>query len=1327
MSNDDHIPEGSTDQAPDGDDLPALEGSSSSRKKKEDDENLGKILKQTYRLDKKVGEGGMGNVYMATQYPLNRQVAIKMLKPNGRNPDGEHYFLREVQAINMLRHPNIINIVDFGKEPDSTLYLVMEFLPGKTLKRVIRKEYPLSPERICNICIQILSALQSAHDKEIVHCDLKPANIMLEEVAGQSDFVKVLDFGIAKVKSPSLESGPYTQAGNIVGTFDYMSPEQIMRKEVDGRADLWSLGVIMYEMLTRKRVFHDKDAVSIIGRVMQMPIASPLEVLGENSLPSGLNTIVMKAMQRNVEKRFQSAAEMRDALQQLQTMLKASSGEWAVLADSPYAFVQGADDSGALSDSLASSGLLQGTSSGVRSPTNPSSDGTSRTGLSSIISRSGGFGQTAAIVESPRLATGGAAGTSVLDQTFSIEALQDSLTGERRKVAVLAVQQRSRRKKGLDPEEMARRSKQEVAIIKEVVEHHDGEIDSFLGGTYTILFGARRTRVGDNVRAVECAYALQKRFQVLEQGFEHLGIGLTYGEIYLASRKGGNAFGEAIDRAVDIARSAKSAQIFVTDDLVNLTQARVMFDASRKVGDELVAEVLGLIEGGGHEHHSEPIELDDAALYVPRPTYFDELSRRADSAKRNQGGSVCVVGELGVGKTILLQRFSETLSSSGWETFVAGESELDPNAPFSAARVWISKIAQTYEDPRTLVRKACESLGLKEHIEGVVGLYLDKGGALQPQAAQLPLLRDPEQFGHFTAALLHRMVRFAMKKGPVLLVTDDLNLSHKQEMELLNRFTEQLHKVPVLILAGHRSDPTVALQRLPGNFEVLHIAAFDLHETRQFLAQLLGYTPEQEVVSQLHQRANGNPIFLKEIVRALLKLGGPQALRSRGILEAGIPLNLHELLAERIDQLPDHLRDLLSIASVMGESFLEAFFYQITPADLAPQLGLKELVTLHILDARGDMFGRVQVGFHPRALRNVIYERIPMDTRHQLHATIIEFLEAHAEDAAVDAIDLPLMLAFHYRSIERAEGAAHYLVRAGELFLDMYDYEAAIAQLGEAVELLKGSAARNHDLRILAETVLLTSMREAGLIEDAQAIIETLPPMEEIHPQFHARLLLEIGQVGMEAGSMERSMDSLSRVVQLAEQQGDTKLEVKGLLGMAQLFDKENQLQRAINVLVQVSQKVEQIGDLNMQDPEDRRLYWTAYNQIGTLSLRQHDVQQAQQYLVSALQRAQQIRDHRGLMRVASNIGALFLTMRDIDQAEVYFAQAFELAKAIGDLLNQARILTNRGIAAFEGHDYDQAKKHYRAARTIAEEIGWYEGLAELSLRIKQLRKALHG
>ncbi len=1302
----------------------------SSDKEKPKDPNLGRVLKQTYTLVKKVGEGGMGDVYKALQSPLNREVAIKLLKPSDNNPDGEHYFMREVQAINMLRHPNIIQIVDFGKEDDGTLYLVMEYLPGQTLKRVIRKEYPLDPKRICGICIQVLSALEQAHKSHIVHCDLKPANLMIEEVAGQNDFIKVLDFGIAKVKGPAMEVGPYTQAGNIVGTFDYMSPEQIMRKDLDGRADIWSLGVIMYEMLTKKRLFHDKDAVSIIGRVMQMPIKPPIEVAGDKAnIPQGLNDIVMKAMQRNADKRFKDAADMRQALQQLLSQLE--SGNYHGNSGSYPAAGLGSEDSsvhsrsGSHSGSLANSGLLR--NSGPHSFLGNSSGHTS---ASSVLSRSGGFGAlpqtTGRISDSQRMATGIAAGTSVLDQTFSIDALQDSLLGERRKVAVLAIQQRARRSKGIDPEELAMRSRQEAQIIKEIVVKHGGEIDSFLGGTYTILFGATRARVGDNIRALECAKALSERFKLLDQGFAHLGIALCYGEVFVSSRQGGNAYGEAIDRCVEVARSTKDAKVLVDSSMVSITRKGATFDAPVQVSGEDVQELLSVsADAASQQQEEEVTELREANVYVPRPLYYDELVRRSRSVADGQGGGVGIVGEAGVGKSTLIEQFAKGREQAGWQVFRVNQAMLNNTVQMAAVRAWIRQIAGTYEDPRVLVRKACESIGLRDRVEGATRFFADEDGdKLSP--AQLPF-QDQNALAYFTAALFHRMVRFAMKKGPVLFVFDGADARDQLSMEFFDSFLSQITRFKVMLLLTVRLDVGVVDHGLPGNFEALVMHGFEPEEARQYVSQLLGFTPPLPVLDQLYDRSSGNPMFLKELLRALLKAGGAQALSDvNQVVGADIPLSLQELLAQRVDELPDNLRDLMAIASVLGESFREEFLYQVTPAHLGAKLVIKDVLAVGLFEARQDAFGRVLVGFNPRALRTVVYERIPRQTRQQIHLSVIEFLEQASHLAAVDAIDVPLMLAFHYRSVDGFEGAAYYLVEVGNMLLDLYDYAGAVDQFREALSLLEGKTPVTHPTALLARTRLLTALRESGRLEEAQREVEKLPPTEEIPEENQLELFIEIGSLGIESGTLGKATETLFAAVDKARAQQNIKLEVKALLALSQLFEKENQLQRSINLLVEVSQKVELIGDLDMKDPDDRRLSWTAYNQLGTLFLRQKQIQQALNYFQQAMQRSQQIQDHRGLMRVVSNMGALFLNVRDVPNALKYFEQALALAKATGDLLNQARILTNMGITTMEANQLEESKKHFKQARSIAEEIGWYEGLADLAQHIKRLRQLLN-
>jgi serine/threonine protein kinase/tetratricopeptide (TPR) repeat protein len=1285
------------------------------QKKTDGDPLIGRRLKGTYELTKKVGEGGMGNVYLATQYPLEREVAVKILKPTETNPEGEHYFMREVKAINMLRHPNIINVVDFGKDEESgALFLVMEFLPGQTLKRVIKKEFPLDPVRICQIGIQVLSALESAHDAGIVHCDLKPANIMLERVAGQNDFIKVLDFGIAKVKEPGMEVGPYTQQGNIVGTFDYMSPEQIMRKDLDGRSDLWSLGVILYEMLTRKRIFHDSDAVSIIGRVMQMPLQPPSSHV--EGIPTILDNIVMKAMERNLNGRFSDADHMRRALQHAEKQLEGHGAAGGGFEG--YDDTGNTGDSGLSASGLSSSGLVRGQSGNLSSSQSFSRSGSGETSASALFTRSGSFGS-----DTGRMGTSVAAGTSVLDQTFSAEELKGSLLGEKRKVAVLAVKQRSRKKEGVEAEEIARRSRKEAAVVKEVVDHFDGEIDSFLGGTFTILFGARRARVGDNVRAIECAVEIQRQLKNLSHGAEHIGIGLVYGDVSISKAQDGNAYGEAIDSAIAIASSSKQAAVYADKAIEDATRAQVKFDAPRNVGGSEASEVLKITKTAA-TMKAEDDELDELDIYVPRPGVYDQLSRRAADVKKKNGGGVAILGEMGIGKSKFIEKYVETQSADGWQAFLVGEGDAAGQQSLTSIRGWIRKIAQTYRDPNRLLRKACETLGLTQHVEDVVTLYLEE--ELQGKSLTVPW--DSQQaYSHFTAALLHKMIRFAAKKGPLLLAIDDVPVDDELTIEFLDGLISRVQGMPVLVLVTRRIEASVRDHGLPGNFEVMQLAGFTQSESKQFISQLLGHTPPMKTVQQLHMRASGSPVFLKELVRSVRRNSGSDGLMNIADLDdAGVPHSLHELLAERVDQMSQELRDLLRLASVLGESFREEWFFQITPSHLKPRENLEELVAYTMLEARYDARERISLAFNPRALRKIVYDRLPDQTRIEIHSRVIEFLESAPDIAAVDPIEVPLMLAFHYRSVDGLEGAAYYLREGGAMLLDFYDYAGAIEHFEEAIELLDESGtAADAQVRVQVQVQLLTALRECGRIEDAQRMIDDLPDIEHLPELCHDDLLYEIGMIGMEAGSIDESMNALKKLSARAVESGDLKTEVKALLAIAQVCEKQNQLGQAADVLMGVPQKVEQIGQLDLNAPDDRKLYWTAYNQLGTLFIRQKNLQKAQQFLNTALQRAQEIEDHRGLVRILSNLGALCLSMRDVKRAQNYFDNARKAAEGVGDLLNQSRILTNLGIASMQNNELDKSKKHFKKARSIAEEIGWYEGLAELSIHIKRLKKAL--
>ena len=239
------------------------------------DSRVGTVLAERYRIDSLLGEGGMGRVYAAEHVLMRKRLAVKVLHRELTTvPEVVARFEREAMAAANIDHPNVAAATDFGKLVDGAVFLVLEYVQGRNLRDEIAAG-PLSLERALHIGRQIASALASAHALDIVHRDLKPENVMLVEKAADPDFVKVLDFGIAKVPIGETQDGasgkPITKVGMVFGTPEYMAPEQALGQAVDGRADLYALGVILYEMLAGLRPFSSKSQVGILGQQLSKP------------------------------------------------------------------------------------------------------------------------------------------------------------------------------------------------------------------------------------------------------------------------------------------------------------------------------------------------------------------------------------------------------------------------------------------------------------------------------------------------------------------------------------------------------------------------------------------------------------------------------------------------------------------------------------------------------------------------------------------------------------------------------------------------------------------------------------------------------------------------------------------------------------------------------------------------------------------------------------------------------------------------------------------------------------------------------------------------
>jgi serine/threonine-protein kinase len=308
------------------------------------DLKIGMVLQDRYRIVRKIGEGGMGSVYEGQHTLINRRVAIKCLHTQfASNAEIVARFQNEAMAANSIRHQNIIEVTDLGRFDDGTVFMVLEFLEGRELADLIVKDGPQPLGRMVHIISQVCDALTAAHAQGIVHRDLKPENIFLIPRGEDSDFVKVLDFGIAKFREGASKG--MTRTGTTLGTPYYMAPEQAQAKrDLDGRADIYSMGVIVFHALTGQHPFDDESYPMLVVKICTEP-PPPLRNYRPD-LPPEFEAVVNRMLSKNPEQRYASCQEVKEALRPFRAHFGAPVLAEGVLPTAKIAPTQQLDSSG---------------------------------------------------------------------------------------------------------------------------------------------------------------------------------------------------------------------------------------------------------------------------------------------------------------------------------------------------------------------------------------------------------------------------------------------------------------------------------------------------------------------------------------------------------------------------------------------------------------------------------------------------------------------------------------------------------------------------------------------------------------------------------------------------------------------------------------------------------------------------------------------------------------------------------------------------------------------------------------------------------------------
>jgi serine/threonine-protein kinase len=275
---------------------------------------IGTVLADRYKLVSRIGEGAMGWVFLAEHTEIGKKCAVKVLRPAlCRMPEAVQRFRREARAATQIGSKHIVDVTDFGATPNGAAFMVMELLrDGEDLGSTLKKHGRLPWERVVDIVIQCCDALQAAHDEDIIHRDVKPANIYRFEHEGKQDFIKVLDFGIARLAT--AKDSIVTATGVVMGTPDYMAPEQAQGRHVDHRADIYSLGATAYALVTGRPPFTGKNEYDVIYKQLNEDPKPPSSVAKKSEIPKWLDDAILKSMAKDPDARFQSMREFGEKL-----------------------------------------------------------------------------------------------------------------------------------------------------------------------------------------------------------------------------------------------------------------------------------------------------------------------------------------------------------------------------------------------------------------------------------------------------------------------------------------------------------------------------------------------------------------------------------------------------------------------------------------------------------------------------------------------------------------------------------------------------------------------------------------------------------------------------------------------------------------------------------------------------------------------------------------------------------------------------------------------------------------------------------------------------
>ncbi len=1318
----------------------------------ERDPMIGRVLHGTIEIKRLIGAGGMGNVYEGYQEHLERKVAVKVMTPqHARNPMSAEYFIREAKSSSRLRHPNIIQIIDYGKEGDDTLFIAMEFVPGRPLSSLLDDEWPLSTKRVVSIMTQTLAALEVAHTAKVVHRDLKPDNLMIEKTLDGRDFVKVLDFGIAQTKAPGSEVGPLTMAGALVGTPHYMSPEQAQGDSVDWRSDLFSMGVILYEMLTNQRPFVGKGVPQILISVINSNPPSPSGMAPDAEINPDLEAVCLRAIRKEPDLRYQTATEFREALEAIQSKpqpkpkappaqfifkrssLKSAPDEQAAVIQNSEVY-DDEEDIGTMavqpkqlaerSESLNEYSEMRRE---VQSAETQAMHGALGGGESEVVDIAQLFSGEH---EAPAVPDSGTDLVWEMDgaQTpapsppgtgfgINVDELRQDLIGEKRQVAALVVHQRMHKR--LDSETLVEVTEQISARITVLIQKWGGVLHSRQGSFTTILFGLPDMAADDAFRAAQAALELRAAFRREAPKEMAFAYAVSFGEVFCPSGEASRAAGVPLDDASDAVHGVGDHEVVAVGDLT--TKLESMFRLGPPTGRGERA-ILGIV--------------DVAAK--PQVTTTDLVGRDSELAvllgflgriSRESGGVAVVTGEPGMGKSALIGSACSQADQRGMLTLKATYRRKGPEAIRSLMLQWLHDIALHFgrvSDFEVMFRE----LGLSVEYTRVLSGFMSENLADVMGATRAK--KSMESSTSASAAIqvsFRALLRVLLDEQPLVLVIDQVTNYDEEFARFLSKWGRFAEKSKLGFIVGLSINAGLTFPDFPPDSTQVHLDPLVEDACRAYLRSKLPKTVSPQLQSTFVRLSAGIPLHLEQLV-AYAKSTSTATVEDaeNWLSKAG---DISSVLQLRLFGLSKPEQNTLALLSTLGNNTLGEVLLDLASVDWKPEEVLQTLYQQGIINIQGDEEMPV-LEFNPPVFQKVIYSQLSRKMRSRIHSKCAEYFEQRiaATRGAESSRDDRIALVGHLEAIDEHRKALANLEILIDACLTGFEYESAQSFIARAIENVENAASVQPEeagrlkLQMVRIYAILGRMREAVDLTRQLDRQEGLPPKLELEVRLElASLWLADEDPDLVERLVRRSIQQVMELKQANPSDSDLEcMHVRALQLMGTINERQGRSVQAAEQLLQAIE-ISERGAVNVSNnPWGPRLVWEPLNQLGRVRLRAQELAGAGKMFDLALKVAQDADDPRGEMATRGNQSSLLAQQNRLDAASRAAQNALKLARRTGDLRAVAKLRHNYGQILLRQKRPSQAQEEFEASMQLSEDLDWREGIAMNSHQLQLLR-----